>query len=172
VGLFVLPPDPFRIPFARRGGASNSLAVPEQREDASSSTESVDDVPPATHTASQSIVPKVEDLVKVDPVPSDEQRIASSDQEILLLDPPPGEWPTSITAIIRYMDVLEPGKHYHQRQQDSRGECSRTRVKLRKFGRSHPDHPAISFWIRTGSWTPPDEAALGATIRLLKTMIK
>jgi hypothetical protein len=102
----------------------------------------------------------------------DNWRIASFDQEMILLDPPPEEWPTSITAIIQYMDVLEPGKQYFQRQQDSRGECSRTRKKLRTFARANPEHPAVKHWTRTQSWTPPDQAALGATIRLLKTMIK
>lgn len=82
------------------------------------------------------------------------------------------ELPTSIDAIIRYMDTIEPGANYHRLQQDSRGGCSGTRGKLRKFARKKPEHPAVRHWIETSNWAPPNKETLNAMIDLLKTMIK
>ena len=58
----------------------------------------------------------------------------------------------SLTAMIRYMDEQEPGKNYYDRQKDSRGECSGTRAKLRKFAKLNPQHPAVHNYIETKSW--------------------
>jgi|AntRauTorckE5430_2_1112549.scaffolds.fasta_scaffold17970_1 chitodextrinase len=80
--------------------------------------------------------------------------------------------PASITAIVKHMDDLEPNARYYTRQQDTRGECSKTRGKLRKFAKANPDHPAIAHWVLTKNWQPPDQVALDHLIALIKTMIK
>ena len=82
------------------------------------------------------------------------------------------ELPKSITAIIRLMDVLEPGHFWYDRQKDTRGECSKTRAKLRKFARANPDHPAIAHWCITKKWAPPNVEVLYLMIQLMKEMIK
>ena len=78
----------------------------------------------------------------------------------------------SITNIIKYMDKLEPDKNYFGRQVDGRGECSRTRLKLRNHARKHPDDPATSHWCQTGKWEPPNQDVLDNLMALIKTMIK
>ena len=80
--------------------------------------------------------------------------------------------PQSIDAIIRYMDSIEPGAQYFERQADTRNGCSKTRKKLRAFADKHPSHPAVSFWVATDKWEPPSEFALAEIVKLLKTMIK
>ena len=52
--------------------------------------------------------------------------------------------PSSIDDIIKYMDRVEPGKHYFDKQKDSRDGCSKTRKKLRTFADKNPTHPAVS----------------------------
>jgi len=69
------------------------------------------------------------------------------------------------------MDELEPGQEYYNRQADSRGGCSGTRGKLRKFAKKNPDHPAVRHWVETNSWRSPDAATLFCLIDLIKTMI-
>ena len=78
---------------------------------------------------------------------------------------------SSIDEIIRWMDHLEPGKRYFDRQKDSRDGCSKTRKKLRVHAGKHPEDPAVCFWVQTGSWRPPNAEALAAIVALLKTMI-
>jgi len=85
--------------------------------------------------------------------------------------PVPDPMPESITEIIHYMDELEPDKHYYARQADSRGECSKTRKKLRNFAKNNPDHLATKHWLESKNWQPPDQEALNALIDLIKTMI-
>jgi hypothetical protein len=80
--------------------------------------------------------------------------------------------PKSIDAIIRYMDHLEPDQGYFERQADSRDGCSKTRSKLRIFANKNPNHPAVSHWKTSGSWTPPNKATLDSMIQLLKEMIR
>jgi hypothetical protein len=80
--------------------------------------------------------------------------------------------PASITAIVRYMDELEPDRGWYDRQRDSRGECSILRGKLRRFARSHPRSLATRHWLETGKWQPPDGEALSELVGLIKTMIK
>lgn len=89
-------------------------------------------------------------------------------EEVSLPDP----LPSSIDGIIRLMDKLEPDQGYFDRQADSRGGCSGTRGKLRKFARKNPGHAAVRHWVETSSWQPPNETAFRALVELLKTMIK
>jgi hypothetical protein len=90
------------------------------------------------------------------------------DQLIVELD----VMPASIDEIIRYMDHLEPGLHYFERQKDSRNACSKTRGKLRKYAHQHPDDPAVRHWVESNNWQPPDQKALNALVGLIKTLIK
>lgn len=89
-------------------------------------------------------------------------------------DPPKADLASlsSIDAILRYMDRLEPGKHYFDRQKDSRGGCSKTRKKLRTFAEKNPSHQAVAHWVATSSWVPPNEGSLHAIVVLLKTLNK
>jgi hypothetical protein len=81
------------------------------------------------------------------------------------------DMPSSIDAIIRYMDRLEPGKNYHKRQQDSRGGCSDTRRKLGEYKKQNTDDIAVS-WHKVGNlWCPPNQESLNALIELLKVII-
>jgi hypothetical protein len=80
--------------------------------------------------------------------------------------------PESITSLIHYMDKLEPQQNYFKRQQDSRGECSKTRGKLRKFARAKPNHYAVAHWVKSKKWQPPNQETLDHMITLIKTMIK
>ena len=82
------------------------------------------------------------------------------------------EIPASIDAILRFMDEREPGQNYHERQADSRGGCSGTRGKLRKFANKNPNHPGVAHWVETKDWQPPSKASLVALIDLIKTFIK
>ena len=66
---------------------------------------------------------------------------------------------------------IEPGKGYFARQADSRGGCSKTRKKLRAHAGKYPTDPAVSFWVKTDSWEPPDKAHLDAVMALLKKLI-
>lgn len=84
----------------------------------------------------------------------------------------PDQMPSSITEVIRFMDKLEPDQGHYQLQADSRGECSGTRGKLRRFARKNPDHPAIRHWVATRKWQPPDTESLFALMELIKTMIR
>ena len=79
--------------------------------------------------------------------------------------------PPSITALVRLLDKLEPGKKYFERQADSRDECSKLRGKLRKFARANPKHPAVTHWVKTRNWEPPDRKTLAALMDLVKEMI-
>ena len=83
----------------------------------------------------------------------------------------PPEIPKSIDAIIRYMDELEPTKHYFERQKDSRNGCSKTRKKLRKFADENPEHPAVVHYKESNKWQPPTESVLRQIIALLKKII-
>jgi len=107
------------------------------------------------------------------PVKDEESSLPSEEHDtqgdsVPVLDP----MPKSITAIIHYMDELEPDEDYYRRQADNRGECSKIRKKLRKFAKKNPSHPAIKYYVETKDWQPPDEATLNALIDLIKTMIK
>ena len=88
------------------------------------------------------------------------------------------ETPKSVTAIVKYMDELEPTKKYYARQKDTRNECSKTRKKMRDFARTNPTHPAVAHWVESGKvqkigdWQPPDQETLNHMIALIKTMIK
>ena len=79
--------------------------------------------------------------------------------------------PTSIEGIIRYMDSIEPGQKYFRRQADSRNGCSKTRKKLRRHAKQFPDDPAVSFYVSTQKWAPPDRDSLDAIVELLKDII-
>ena len=100
----------------------------------------------------------------------DDQKVASVPAQVPNLSPL--FMPSSIDEIIHYMDELEPDQDYYERQQDSRGGCSGTRGKLRKFAKKEPDHPAVNHWVETKQWEPPNAASLHALIELIKTMIK
>lgn len=107
--------------------------------------------------------------------PSAAEEVVVDDPGFAVVDDPmfaPEAMPASIIAILKYMDELEPNARYFTRQQDTRGECSKTRGKLRKFARANPDHPAIAHWVQTKNWQPPDQVSLNHLIALIKTMIK
>ena len=74
----------------------------------------------------------------------------------------------SLTAMKRYMDEQEPGNNCYDRQKDSRGECSGTRAKLRKFAKLNPQHPAVHNYIETKSWAIKDEPQLSAMVNLVE----
>jgi hypothetical protein len=81
------------------------------------------------------------------------------------------DMPSSIDAIIRYMDRLEPEKEYYKRQQDNRGGCSKTRRKLREYKKQNTDDIAVS-WHKVGNvWCPPRLQILKALIERLKIII-
>ena len=88
-------------------------------------------------------------------------------RDTVLLD----EMPATLDAIIRYMDVLEPTKHYFEKHADSRNSCSQTRRKLQDFARAQPRHLAVAHWSLTGVWQPPNVQVLHAMIEILKEMI-
>lgn len=53
------------------------------------------------------------------------------------------------------MDELQPNRQYYKRQQDSRGECSKIRGKLRKYASTHKDTMGVSHWIQQTSGNLP-----------------
>jgi len=79
--------------------------------------------------------------------------------------------PNSISDVIRLMDKLQPNRQYYKRQQDSRGECSKIRGKLRKYANANKDKLGVSHWIETNKWKPPDEEALSALMVIIRDMI-
>lgn len=86
----------------------------------------------------------------------------------------------SITAIIRFMDEIEPGNGYFERLQDNRNEFSSTRRKLRDIAKNkdHPDSRKLSFWVKNKAkgikpvWKPPNHNILLGVIQLLKNVTK
>ena len=70
--------------------------------------------------------------------------------------------PSSVSDVIRLMDKLQPNRQYYKRQQDSRGECSKIRGKLRKYANANKHKMGVSHWIQTNKWKPPDEETLRA----------
>jgi hypothetical protein len=81
------------------------------------------------------------------------------------------DMPSSIDAIIRYMDRLEPEKEYYKRQQDSRSGCSKTRRRLREYKKENTNDIAVS-WHKLGNvWCPPSLQILKALIERLKIII-
>ena len=95
-----------------------------------------------------------------------------SESKSLAPGPVERDMPDSVDAIIHYMDRIEPGKGYFQKQVDNRDGCSKTRKKLRTFADKNPTHPGVAFWVNTSKWAPPNQTALDACVVLLKTMIK
>ena len=79
--------------------------------------------------------------------------------------------PSSISDVIRLMDKLQPNMQYYKRQQDSRGECSKIRGKLRKYANANKDKMGVSHWIQTNKWKPPDEETLSALMVIIRDMI-
>ncbi len=79
----------------------------------------------------------------------------------------------SITAIIKFMDKIEPGQNYYKKQQDKRGECSNMRGKLRAYAKKKENDGdiAVAHWQRTSNWAPPNHEALVALIDLIKDMV-
>ena len=106
------------------------------------------------------------------PIMRAEPKLAPHVSESKLAPGPERDMPDSIDAIIRYMDRIEPGKGYFQKQADNRDGCSKTRKKLRSFADKNPTHPGVAFWVNTSKWAPPNQTALDACVALLKTMIK
>jgi len=100
-----------------------------------------------------------------------EEEDSVDEDDFVLPDPPP----KTLDAIVHLMDEMEPevaimtGKGYFEKQADNRGGCSKTRGKLRKLARAHPDHPAVRHWMETGKWQPPNAATLRAMMDLIKT---
>ncbi len=80
----------------------------------------------------------------------------------------------SITAIIKFMDEVEPGKKYYKRQEDNKGECSNVRCRLRAYARKHENTGdiAVEHWQKTNHWAPPTHEALVALIQLIKILIE
>jgi len=80
----------------------------------------------------------------------------------------------SITAIIKFMDEVEPGKKYYKRQEDNRGECANIRCRLRAYARKHENTGdiAVEHWQKTELWAPPTHEALAALIELIKILIE
>ena len=79
--------------------------------------------------------------------------------------------PSSISDVIRLMNKLQPDRQYYTRQQDSRGECSKIRGKLRKYANAHKHKKGVSHWIQTNKWKPPDEETLSALMVIIRDMI-
>ena len=143
----------------------------KREADAPAATPSVTP-PKKQRTKPNKAVKKEEDKIPTASAGGDEDEDPSEDYSTHGVPVPvPDPLPGSITEIIHYMDELEPDEHYYARQADSRGECSRTRRKLRKFAKQNPGHPATEHWIETNKWQPPDEKTLNALIELIKTMI-
>lgn len=103
---------------------------------------------------------------------SDSSNSSVHEEEATATPAVPDPLPKTFDDIIRYMDQVEPDKNYYERQEDSRGQASKTRGKVRKFARENPDHPAVRHWIQTSKWQPPDQESLFALMDLIKTMIK
>ena len=80
--------------------------------------------------------------------------------------------PATIDGIIRYMDKLEPGEYYYDRQKDRRGGCSNTRGKLRNWANLNPTNIAVMHYVETRKWQPPNEEVLLAMVNELKNLIK
>lgn len=79
--------------------------------------------------------------------------------------------PSSIGGIIHLMDVLQPNRQYYSRQEDSRGECSKMRGKLRKYANANEDKLGVAHWVETKNWKPPSNEALSALMVLIRDMI-
>ena len=79
--------------------------------------------------------------------------------------------PSSIGEIIRLMDTLQPGREYYSRQEDSRGECSKIRKKLREYAQSDAEYLGVAHWVETKDWKPPSNEALSALMQLIREMI-
>ena len=79
--------------------------------------------------------------------------------------------PSSISGVIRLMDVLHPGQNYYARQKDGRGECSKMRGKLRKYAKSNEKKLGVVHWVETKNWKPPNDEALSALMIIMRGMI-
>ena len=107
----------------------------------------------------------------------DDSIAASADEEEEAVDPlvtfDVEEIPATITDVIKLMDKLQPGHNYYERQQDSNKECGKTRGKLRAYARKQENATdlAVSHWVQTKSWKPPNRASLSALMCLIRSMI-
>lgn len=80
----------------------------------------------------------------------------------------PGPVPTSITGIVRYINThIDDG--IYDRQKDTRGECSKTRRRLRELAKRKPGHIAIRHYVETKDWTPPTPEALKALVGVIQS---
>ena len=82
-----------------------------------------------------------------------------------------GAMPQGIDGILRWMGQQD-GKKYLEKQADSRGGCSKTRNKLRKYAEENHGHSAVIFYQQTSKWHPRNEEELNAIVSLLKNGCK